>query len=333
MIQDLEQDITASHGIINYLQAGYQGIFTQYNILSRLGSQKFNPQLVNSCGELLSKIARWNSDLAKGNCLVAASWEKPQTFEASEALNLLGQLRSDLLNGAAETAACLSEASLTLASEAAKVLLANFGRFAYSREHYIRGFVDLGKLLSKQELVDQYSSYLTTALEDVNLTHKFLEGFQQTDQQQTANMLSNLRYLCMRLPGAFRAQAHDIAQLIARFAQGPSFDAFEIPVGRATSWKDYNITPAEAGYWEAHFIGPDEAVAWAQAGLDSHDQAANWRIHGFNPHTASPWAKAGFPVQVALTWALAGFEPDKAMEFIKAGVTDPKQAQEKKPTS
>ncbi len=331
MNKDLEQDITVTHGILNYLHAGYQGLFTQYNIFSRLQSHKFNQQAVSNCGETLKKIALWKAELNKRSCLFAASWDKPQTFEAEQALNLLRDLRSDLLNCSAEVAGLLGSSDLSVSSDPAKFLLASFGRFAYSREHYVRGFVELGQILAKQDLIEQYNAYLQSAGEDVNLVHQFLEGFKQADPLQTNNMLSTLRYMCLRLPGAFRAQAHDIAQLIARFRGGPSFDLFEIPISRATAWKDMNITASEAGYWESYFIAPEEALSWMQLGIKSHDAAANWRIHGFSPHSAAAWAQANFPVQVALVWSSSGFSPEKALECLKAGINDPKDALKIKP--
>ncbi|MBX7139329.1 MAG: hypothetical protein K1X83_15255 [Oligoflexia bacterium] len=316
-IKDRDQDINITHAVTNYLNAGLQGRFTFLNVLSRLGNPAYNAADLEETKKRLARAIGWNKDLAKGVCVLSAAWTTPETFEAKEVLGFLADLGNEIGSLAAATAQAISKQSQEVTNQEPSFLIAAFSRYAYSKEHYLRGFLELSKLLGNGDMANHYQALLEGAAGEVKLAHEFLSAYQKDKGASSPDFGSALTYHCLKLPGTFMSQRHDVIQLVSRYSGGLTFERIGISPEQAKLWENLQASPAVAGYWEAHGIGPDEAAAWAGSGIGEADLASDWRLHGFTPQTAIPWVQEGFPAVAALGWASSGYTPQKALESIR----------------
>ena len=320
------QDRALSHAIINYVNAGYQGRFTFFNVLSRLNNPYFDSAKLEKTREVLLLSSGWMNEIWNNIFIFATSWKKPETFEAQKALTCLEELKADLRSLVQEMVKILLTRPFPAQPSHPGFLAAALARYAYARENYVRGFQEYGRHFNLPDQEKAYGEYLKGCGEDIKLAHEFMSILQKGETEKVSEFYPRLMYHCMRLPGVFREQIHDINQLMVPYKGGMSFAALEIPDDRAKAWQEMQVHPVIAGYWEAYGIGPVEADAWVQVGVSEYGFAATWKMHGFNPASAAPWAAEGFPVAVAFNWNSAGFKPDEALEKLQAGVFNPAEA-------
>lgn len=321
--KDRDRDLLQTHTFTNYLNAGYQGQFAFLNVLSRLQHSLASPASVTRSREALAKIAAWTADLWKGISLFAANWQTPQTFEAQKALSMLEDLKADLGLISSNVLAVVSAEQATYTEDQLKYLLAALARSLYSKDNYLRGFVDYGKAFNAPDMINQYTPMVQRCSDEIALMHSLMNSYKEgkIDNQEAFRL--DLRYRAFLLPGVFRSQMHDICQLTATYKGGLTYELAGIEQSRAEKWAQLGCPPQIAGYWEAYFIAPEEAFAWTGAGIREHETAAAWRLHGFTPATVEPWLKLNYPPAIAMRWAQAGFTAEKALEHIQRGTSDP----------
>lgn len=322
MITDSDKDLAASHGVINYLNAGYQGAFAGLNMLSRLGAKTFNEDELTRVRQSLEKVTAWVNDLWRGNCLFCDSWTRPETFAAQKALSVLQDLRPDIFRTRDTVIAILRNPQWPSDPESVKYLVGAFGRYVYSRDNYIRGFVEFGKVFHQPNMVSGYSELLASASEEVKLAHEFLNTLKE-NSQPPQQFYEGIYYQSVRLPAIFATHLHDIAQLIAKFSEPMSFNSIGVDDITAGTWQQIGLGPEGAGYWRAHEIDPEEAASWMATGIKEAAIASEWRLFGFSSQAASIWYHRNFPAAVAAAWASAGFDPDKSIELMEKGYQHP----------
>jgi hypothetical protein len=322
MINDSDKDLVASHGVINYLNAGYQGAFAGLNMLSRLGSSAFREGDLAQVRQALEKITAWVNDLWKGNCLFCESWTKPETFAAQKALNVLQNLRPIIGETRDTIVAILQNPDWPSNFESVKFLVAAFGQYAYSRDNYIRGFVEFAKVFNQPSMAASYGQLLAAASEEVKAAHEFLNGL-KVGSQPSQQFYDSLYFQSIRLPGVFATHMHDIAQLVAKYTEPMTFNLMGIDDISAGKWQQLGLGPEGSGYWQAHNMIPEEAATWLMAGIKEAAIASEWRLFGFDSQNAAPWYHRDFPAYIAAAWASEGFDPDKALELIEKGYKNP----------
>ena len=321
--QKNQEDLVLSHSIVNYLSAGYQGRYTFFNILARLEFTDLKKEPIAELKDVLKSVRDWNNDMQKGLCLFSATWSSPQTFDAKRAFKLLENLKQDLLQATVQLVTLLSVETKELDDDMVKILIASHGRFAYARENYVRGFVDFSALTKNQELAEQYKSHLEGCAADIKLAHDLMQLMKDLEADDREEFVASVKYHCLSLPGAFRAQALDISILLATYAGEISFETAGVNQENAEKWKAMDALASVAGYWESFGIGPDEALGWSKIGVADHELAATWRLHGFTHESARAWLESGIPPIIALSWHSAGFSPEHTSYNLKEGITDP----------
>ncbi|RMG41637.1 MAG: hypothetical protein D6719_08085 [Candidatus Dadabacteria bacterium] len=322
MALDLGPDLGASHSILNLLNAGYQGEFASLNILTQLGSPHVKAEEVEQTKERIAKITKWLADLKKGACIFSVNWTKPETFAAQEALNYLLDLRPRLLRVSYTLAAILLDENFSERTDSIHFIIASFGRFAYSRDNYIRGFIDFGETFQYPEIVEQYRPGLKQAEEDIRIVHQVLNKYRSNPNQDKA-FYEALFQMGVKLPGTFNTHAHDVLLLSAPYTGGLSYEKAGIPEEEAQIWQQMQIGPDIAGYWKSFDIHPNEAAEWGQAGCFDYLLVIEWKLRGFDAASAAGWIQAGFDPATARLWTKAGHTPQSAAENIEAGVLHP----------
>ena len=322
---DLAKDRLITHSILNYLAASYQGWFAGLNLLSQLEHQAFSEADMTVVQQALSSINTWTAQLYQDECLFSASWQTAETFEAKHALDLLEKVKPVLLRDAAEVVRIMALQEFPLDPDV-RLLLASLARHAYSRDAYVRGFIEYGERFGLAPMAEKYSELLPQTQEILGRLSELLRLYRSAslkaaDLERSFFLL--LHESCLNLAAVFRTHVHDINQLLSPFKGGFSFGAAEFSRAEAELWQDAGFGPAPAGYWRAYEIDPEEAKAWCAAKMTEVTLVIEWRRAGFTPETAPPWFAAGFPPGYAVVWSQAGFSPEKAQAQIQAGVLEP----------
>jgi hypothetical protein len=323
MHKDVAKDRLATHAITNYLLAGYQGRFTFLNILSQLNFPSLNQGLITETRQSIDKIALWTEELWKGNDLFSATWNSPQTFDSQEALRLLDNLKPELYSIANEIARIVQAEDISQRFDDIVFLGASFGRFAYARENYIKGFLEFGQRFNVTHETNRYAALLPPAQEDVKLTHQILNVLRARTDATNPEFISGLLERCAPLVSVFRTHVHDINQLLGTYQGGFSFEKGDFTQQEAVAWKQIGMGPVAAGYWRASGFSAQDAEPWLVGNIANPPTAAAWRTYGFNADTAAQWIQQGFPPAFAKMWFKAGFDAVQTKAFVDQGILEP----------
>ncbi|RIL10944.1 MAG: hypothetical protein DCC75_03315 [Proteobacteria bacterium] len=335
MSADLAKDRFVTHAVTNYLNAGFQGRFAELNVLSQLSDERFSQDDLAKVQKVLSQITLWSEQLYKDECLLSASWTAPETFDAQHAIELLGSLKIQLSDLAMQAQQVL-ELTTFPSLEQLTLLIGAYTRHTYSRDHYIRGFIEYGTVFRIPDMAQRYEQVLELTKEELRRSSAFVGVCQNArraaeGEGKDVSLLSKLEpgYFqvlhrsCLNLPGTFRTQVHDINQLTSPYSGGFNFSQAEFGPAESAEWQNYGFGPVQAGYWRAYSISPQEAKSWLDARVSEPAGAIEWKAFGFNSESAKPWSEAEFAPDYAAIWHKASYTPEKAKELIGKGVMEP----------
>jgi hypothetical protein len=317
-----DPDIEISHGLLNHLNSGYQGKFAFLNILLQLEHPFENTALVDETRGTLGTVNGWLKDLWQGGAIINHLWQEPRTFTARQAMQLVGQLREDVIGIGNDVLRCLAEQSFRDSRLETIMLVAAYGWNAYARDNFIRCFYDYGKKFEDQTILENFEQLLAEAEEKVRFTHDLMKQL-RSSETLTDEFCESLYIATGALPGTFYALAHDLNQLHNRFEREFTFEMAEISEEEAALWQQLHITPVDAGYWRSHGMLPEEAYYWKTYGIHDFAAAASWKLWGVTPEEASEWTVFGFTPASSLIWSQNGFPPEKARHFVDKGMLDP----------
>jgi len=322
--EDIEKDLDFTHSIINYINATYQGRFAYHTILLQLQQEPYVEARIDESKEALARVTTWLTLLWERKPIFSFTPQRSDKTEGDHALELLVVVSGELEELATRLEEILLESATTgYSTEHYQELLACFARFAYSRDNYLRGFVDLAKFKQDEEIKVRFEDALKQSDEDIQLAHTLLKHFKANTQNPGAAFNGALYSEVVPLAGIFRSYVHDIRQLLGVFGEGFSYDTAGISEGEARVWKDIGIEPIEAGYWLAYGLDARAALKWSQLGVTNYRVAGLWQAWGFQPEQAIEWQKAGYIPRLAGPWIKAGFELEEASKYINKGITLP----------
>ena len=332
-MSDLNQDRLLSHGVLNYLSSVFQGRFAALNFLSAIKHPACRPELITRTQQVIATLTNWVEALYKNEILLSSSWSQPETFEAKNAVDLLDSLRPELKDLAAESRRILQLPQLPSAEELG-LLVSFIVRSVYSRDAYLRGFIEYGKNFNLPDMVAGYESLLPRVSEERLRVEQVMEQFRKNTgpiSQLPPDFLYAIHSMAGNLPTVFRTQFHDVIQLIAPFKGGMNFSLAEFDGREATAWQSFNIGPVQAGYWRAHGFEPEAARNWLDNRIGDPAFAADWAHAGFTGQVALPWIEARFAPDYARVWASAGYTPEQAIRSIERGIRVPGGTPEQNP--
>jgi hypothetical protein len=324
MDKSFEQDTIVSHNILNYLFAGYQGSYTYESVTLDFGAPSASQQRKDEFAAILTKVLEWLNALERGDCLFAASWTTPQTFDAQKAIKWLEELKKPISLSASNLRRIVREPDLRGSKEDFIELVASFARFAYSGKFYNEGMLYAAKLLNRKDVTEGLKIPVEQSNAEMNHAGYFIHLLKTVGADAyPADYLAVLLDDGRRAPSIFNAQIHDINQLLAQFNGGITWSSVDFSLAESELWKAKSFKPGEAGYWRAYELGPDEAVEWRKAGFLTPGIAAAWRNERFDPKTAAGWASQGASPLLARKWLDAGHAPNEAFSYITKGILDP----------
>ena len=327
MDQNLGQDLELSHNILNYLHAALQGQFASLNLLSQLGYHEFNPDEVAQTQSHLTFLEKNIENLHKGIPIFSAVWKSPQTHDAKEVMQLLATSKAEIIRTAAKVEKILIEPNLLEDVEQVKLLIGCYGRYAYTHEHYIKGYIDYANQFTLVDLGKSYESLLPQAQKNIEAAHLFFDIF--TGEENVPEVFyRSLFEEGLFLPGVLRTAVHDFNRFLVTYKGPFDFTHSEISPQEAEEWQVININPATAGYWHAFTMTARDFVEWMQIGVSIPRTAWFWKCLLFEAADAAPWSRFGFQPPTAREWASNGFTAEEAVDHINRGFTNPLTARE-----
>ena len=87
------QDIEFTHALLNYGHAAFQGRYTFYNILDQLNFKDLQIEEIERSRKVIDRLAKWTSQLWKGEVVFYTSWTRAESFEAENVVELLENLK------------------------------------------------------------------------------------------------------------------------------------------------------------------------------------------------------------------------------------------------
>lgn len=299
-------DVYLTHAVLNATVAGFQGKFTALNMLQQFDFAGVSSHHLSELREALRILTGWNDRLFSGEALLTTADKAPISTDAPKIWQLFLELRKELLALAGELAVFQRVPDAAQNMEAAHYLVAGLGRFAYSREHYIKGLVKYGEVFGPPESVQRWRQALAGCDKELARVHRLFDSVAALEADDK-RFFEEIRQRSLKLSGVFRAQAHDMAVIIGLARGGLTYDMAGIDQVEAMDWDEQSVDPQTAGYWAAYEIGPSEALGWIGVDFSDPGSAAAWRIQGFVPQTAAAWSQAGFEPRTAKHWLRSGF--------------------------
>ena len=300
-VQPARLEIYLTHAVLNATYAGYQGKFTALNMLAKLRFQGITNDHLVAARQTLELVGGWMNRLWKGEALLTTADRPPIYDEAPKIWKLFMGLKGELRALAEELKVFRKVPAAAQNSEAARYLLACLGRFAYAREHYIKGLLKYGEVFGPPEEAERWRQTLSGCAGELQCVHRLFESLHAL-QASNESLFEELRQRTLKLPGALLAQAHDMNVIVGIARGGLTYAIADIEPEAAAAWERADLDPQAAGYWCAHDIGPEEASRWIGFGFAEPAAAASWWILGFDADSAAQWKSLDFGPKTAAEW-------------------------------
>lgn len=318
----LSTDLLASHALVNFVHAEYQGAFAFLNMLSQMGFRAFNPDDLSRTQKALAVTDKWSAAALNGACILNLNWTQPNTPECKHAFSMLVELKRLLAGHAVRVVKILQNSSLQTRSEELKFLIAALAHCAYAEDNYTHGMM---KFAEKYQAIDIQAHYRTleqSSSARLDTIHFLFELYMRPEEPAPI-FFQSMREEALRLAAAFKTEIHEINYLLATFAPEFTYELAEIPADQSITWESHQIGAREAGYWIAYDFDAESAQAWRISGIMHAKEAWMWRQLGFDAGDASAWSEYGIAPAIAQEWKANQFSPAQAAERINAGQLRP----------
>lgn len=327
-IETEQSDLIYTHRVINYIQASFQGRFAMLNIFSQTGHRLFNQAEVEKTQRILKTIRSWEQELLNRRLIFPISQIGNPQNEHKEALEYLRSIKPELESLAKKVKEILTSESMMVEIQDAFLTLAAYGRFAYCRDNYVRGFIRFGEKIGDEYLKGNFTFYLEEAKESIETINSLLALLKRNDNQLATQELQFLSFNVRTLAGTFRSHVHDITQLLFGPAVELSYEKAGFFRAEAEAWSMAGYHAIEAGYWRAHEISISEAEEWRAYDLVDPTLVAEWKSAGFPAEVAAEWIAVLFQPILAIRWANQGFSPREAAALVMSGFEVPSEIPE-----
>ena len=324
------KDKQHSHSITNYLLAAYQGKFAFLNILAQLRHPGIERGEIERTKQVVSVVTDWTNRLWKGTVMFPAGVIEATTLETKQAIGFLENLKPELKQLSDALKVILSQSNFKENREFLCLLVASFGRFAYSRDNFIKGHIEFGKNFKVQEVTDYYTEQSKGCTADLKTANSFFETAKKLPEEPEEGFYDFLRYRCVHLPCVFASYVHDINQLCATYRGGVTFENCDFSKEEAKNWLNLGFECPISGYWRAYEFTAPQALSWLQIGVLDAGMAFEWKLFGFTPQEGYPWIAPGFTPVAARGWVNKNYSPERAIEMAQIGLVDPNKAPELK---
>lgn len=333
-----DDDMDLTHAINTILHAGHQGRAEFYRILEQLEAEAFDPDELKSSLRVLKAVESWIKIMWTGKSIIGKERDETASPRHIAAIELVQDLRKDLVSHAAKVSRYLARQDFAFNSEFVKYLIAAFCRYSFSREHYVRGMAAYGSQFGHESMSRRWQKLLPRCNEDAALAESYFIRFK--DQAGVdSEYFEHLFQDTLILPGYFRTRAHDIGVILGKYRGKLTFWAAGFDEVESSHWREAGFDPQGAGYWQAYSFGSDEALEWIAMGFTDPAFAGDWKCRGIDLDRAVEWNELKFSPEEAFSWIRVDVDdpdqaaawrknnipPSEAREWIRKGIRDPEE--------
>lgn len=300
-------------------------------MLSALGYHEFNPEHLTKVEANLEKVEKWLDDLSKELPIFSIQWSTPQTVESKDAINLLGEVRQDLLKLSGKVKKVLLREQLADSPDDIRFLISSLGYHGYSKEHLLRGILEFAHQRQDQNLFNQFAPAQAEVIRGLEGVHVLYTIFTEESEPKPI-FYKSLAEEAALLPGAFRSYAHEALLFQTSYKPDFSFADTDIPSADVPAWQAVPLSAHLAGFWHAYHITAAHASEWIKTGISQPQEAWFWSHLGFtSPLEAIAWRSKGFTPPAAREAKSQGKTPDEMVsEILKAAEEAEQQDRERR---
>lgn len=325
MNQAYINDGNLTHAVINHLNALYRGKLAFLNALMHLKYRAFQQSELTDTKKAIEAIQRWFKELWQGMPLLSVSWKDAETFDAKRSFDLLNEIKLELTAVLEEISKIIKSPERFSDEEHIKFQIAAHIRSSYSRENFLKGLVEYGTQLQRDDIAKSYQPQADLAAQEVAAANNILKEY-ISGKELSNNFFEGLSFATNLLPNHFRMSLHDINHLLSVFDPEFTFEMAGIHESNAALWREMKLNAHQAGYWHAFDIQPDEARQWIELSVTDPLTAGSFKHYGFSQEEAVAWLELGLEAEVAFIWQRSGFQPKQTIPFIQKGIYLPIQA-------
>ena len=204
--------------------------------------------------------------------------------------------------------------------DARAIRVAAFGNAAYSRDHFIKGLVEYGEIMNREEVADRWRQHLLYTLDWTGnagrLFQRFLDLGENVDEDAAADLLD----ITLTLPVHLIVHSVDIRGVLGFFAGGSTT---RTPAFRRTR-SNRGGPPASARRRRPlarRRMDPGESLEWIKAGIPYSFAAATFAWRSIDIEASARWYAAGIDGRVAGRWmAREVMEPNHLAARLESGL-------------
>ncbi|MCB0336750.1 MAG: hypothetical protein KDD62_10610, partial [Bdellovibrionales bacterium] len=153
MNADQEKEFALNLRTLIYLNAVYQGRFTQLNVLSQMGHPKFKLAELSKTKDCLADIANYLEALRNGDPVIRLMLGANQGGDAQHVYLMLNSVKTELSEMAQAAKRILLDPYYFDDPDKVSFLCSCSARQLYGQDNYARKFVELGSVLGESPVV------------------------------------------------------------------------------------------------------------------------------------------------------------------------------------
>ncbi len=309
MDETLKADLRLSHGFLNLVSAGYEGIYVYLNARRKLAPAEFGPDALEKLAPALDRIHGWWDDFEGHSPLVirTALENPPEPFLL--AWNWLEITKNHLRSLVNRLAATSQAQRLAGDLPAVHLRAAAACEAAYGREHFVRGLIRYGEVMDEESVADRWRQHLLPCQADVAAAHGHLALAERMGTEADPAAAERLLDETLALPAILAQRVMDINGMFAEVGPGLTYENADIPEAHVEAWSSRGLPPEEAGRWYGVGYEADEALRWIDGGVPDPVRAFDFMLRGFAAEDAGRWLREGVGARDAAARRQQGLGP------------------------
>ena len=195
--------------------------------------------------------------------------------------------------------------------DARHIRVAAYANAAYSRDHFIKGLVEYGEIMKREEVSDRWRQHLLYTLDWTGIATRLFQRFLDLGAAVDEDAAADLLDLTLTLPVHLIVQSVDVRGVFGLLRGRFDYEDAGIPEAEVEPWRTAGF-PAGAPPTGAPpaWIRPSRWTGSRREFPTPGRPTFAWR--GIDIETAGRWHAAGIDGRVASRWIAQGVqEPDQ----------------------
>jgi hypothetical protein len=291
-----EEDLFVSFTFAASIEGSVSGLQAYIAVLSTLAPTWIPPQLVAFTQATFAKIQRWFDTMGQGRAIVSSEWNRPESFEAQDGMQVVDQLIQ--INRDLVAQADALSVRHRLSDEEVRVTIALWARCVANDKSHVERLLLFGDLRRDELMVESMRHHYDQTIPENQKAVDLFQMIQNNAYKKNPDFIQSIADILSELPRRTRVHLHQLRVLRSVYDEF-TFETAEIPHSIARKWQALGFSAEQASQWSAQLISPEEALSWRQVGFAELDTIIPWRRAGFNVMEAEMYKKQGLSIEEA----------------------------------